>query len=137
MNIRIEIKNNQTLFKKFILFLSVFFITTISAQNEISVPFSVGFIGTVGNNSQTANNIKTFNTLGITRAFFVQNSTTNLFQLQGNDIAGFVRLQLNNGQLIDIPGAVVWRLTAGSTYMLLVLFLLLLFNPLVSLMVVH
>jgi hypothetical protein len=110
-----EIKSYQSPFKNTIFFVAMFFFSIIYAQNEISVPFTVGFIGTVGSNSQTANNIKTFNTLGVNRAFFVQNSNSNIFQVQGNDITGSVRLQLNNGQVINIPGAIVWRLTSGST----------------------
>ncbi|WP_292900784.1 LamG domain-containing protein, partial [Nonlabens sp.] len=85
------------------------------AQTEVSVPFNNGFIGVIGNNSQSANSIKTFTTLGIAQAFFVQQSTTSSFQLQGNDIPGNVRLQLTSGQIIEFSGAIVWRQTAGST----------------------
>jgi hypothetical protein len=108
-------KNIFLNFYKIFLLLILSFTISTSQAVEVSVPFQVGFIGTTGQNSGKADVIKTFSTLGINRAFFVQNSTTNTFQLQGNDISGFVRLQLNNGQLIDIPGAIVWRITSGST----------------------
>ena len=86
-----------------------------NAQTEISVPFPIGFIGTQGSNPQQANSITTFASLGITRAFLTQTSSTGIFELQGNDIAGVVKLQLSTGQIINIPGAIVWRETSGST----------------------
>ncbi|WP_310594199.1 gliding motility-associated C-terminal domain-containing protein [Flavobacterium sp.] len=86
---------------------------------EVSVPFSEGFIGLKGSNPQDATNIKTFTTLGIAKAFFVQQSTSGIFQIpsgyQGNDIPGTIRLQLTSGQIIEFPGAIVWRNTNGST----------------------
>lgn len=82
-------------------------------QNQLSVPFTAGFIGAKGTNTQKANDIKTFATLGIAKAFFMQNSTSTTFQTQGNDVVGTLRLQLNSGQLIDIPGAVVWKDTSS------------------------
>ena len=106
----------QQHFTKAILFFSIFFLSALHAQTvEVSVPFSNGFIGVVGSNSQSANTIKTFSTLGITKAFFVQQSNTGIFQLQGNDISGTIRLQLSSGQIIEFPGAIVWRQTSGST----------------------
>ncbi|MEY4085580.1 MAG: hypothetical protein RL074_1367, partial [Bacteroidota bacterium] len=102
--------------KNFLLIFPFFIGMNISAQTtEISVPFTEGFIGVVGSNSQTANNIKTFSTLGIAKAFFVQQSSTGSFQLQGNDIPGTIRLQLTSGQIIEFAGAIVWRQTTGST----------------------
>lgn len=82
---------------------------------QVSVPFTKGFIGTVGSSNNAANNIKTFATLGITRASFYQNSAGFTFAAQGNDIPGGVRLQLSSGQVIEIEGAINWRHTAGST----------------------
>lgn len=82
---------------------------------QVSVPFTKGFIGTVGSSNNAANNIKTFATLGITRASFFQNSSGTTFTAQGNDIPGGVRLQLSSGQVIEIEGAINWRHTAGST----------------------
>jgi gliding motility-associated-like protein len=116
MKNRKGISRIQKHFKKVILFFSIFFLTTLHAQTvELSVPFSNGFIGVVGSNSQSANTIKTFATLGIAKAFFVQQSSTGSFQLQGNDISGTIRLQLSSGQIIEFPGAIVWRQTNGST----------------------
>ena len=44
----------QQHFKKAILVFSIFFLSALHAQTvEVSVPFSEGFIGTVGSNSQT------------------------------------------------------------------------------------
>ncbi len=105
--------------QKTILFLSIFFLTTLHAQVEVSVPFSEGFIGIKGSNPQDATNITTFTTLGIAKAFFVQQSSSGIFEIpsgyQGNDIPGTIRLQLSSGQIIEFPGAIVWRNTNGST----------------------
>ena len=107
----------QQHFKKAILVFSIFFLSALHAQTvEVSVPFSEGFIGTVGNNSQTANGIKTFSTLGIAKAFFVQQSSSGQFALQGNDISGTIRLQLASGQVIELPGAIVWRTPNSGGY---------------------
>ncbi|MFZ9982717.1 MAG: hypothetical protein ACO3FI_11865, partial [Cyclobacteriaceae bacterium] len=81
---------------------------------EVSVPFNEGFIGVVGNNAQDANTIKTFPSLGITKAFFTQNSSTGFFESQGNDILLTLRLQFSNGKLLDIPGGLFWRKTQNG-----------------------
>ena len=116
MEIRKGISSIQSHFKKALLFFLIFFTAALYSQTvEVSVPFSNGFIGAVGNNPQSATSIKTFTTLGIAKAFLVQQSNSGSFQLQGNDIPGTVRLQLTSGQIIDIQGAIVWRQTNGST----------------------
>ena len=116
MGIRKGISRIQNQFTKAILIFSIFFTTALHSQTvEVSVPFSNGFIGAVGANSQSATSIKTFATLGISKAFLVQQSSSASFQLQGNDIPGTVRLQLTSGQIIEVQGAIVWRQTSGST----------------------
>nr|WP_315205626.1 invasin domain 3-containing protein [uncultured Flavobacterium sp.] len=110
-----KIQSFQVFIKQIALATAMLFFSTVFSQTEVSVPFSNGFIGVVGNNSQSATSIKTFSTLGIAKAFFVQQSTSSSFQLQGNDIAGAVRLQLVSGQIIEVQGAIVWRETTGST----------------------
>ncbi|MGL4235802.1 hypothetical protein [Tabrizicola sp.] len=48
--------------------------------------------------------------------YFIQNSTTGAFGgTQGNDLSGTLRLVLNSGQTIDIPGAINWRISQGAT----------------------
>ena len=81
----------------------------------VSVPFSSGFIGTEGQNPQKADNIKIFSTLDVDRADFFQNSSSNQFELQGNDISGSVRLLLQGGSEVVIDGAIVWRDSQGAT----------------------
>ena len=120
MKNRKGISRIQQHFKKAILVFSIFFLSTLHAQTvEVSVPFSQGFIGIKGSNPQDANSITTFSTLGIAKAFFVQQSASGLFAVpsgyQGNDIPGTIRLQLTSGQIIEFPGAIVWRNTNGST----------------------
>jgi gliding motility-associated-like protein len=85
------------------------------AQIEVSVPFNDGFIGLIGQNTQQATNIQRFSTLTVARAFFVQSTASGRFENQGNDITGTLRLQLNNGNKINIPGALVWRMNSGNT----------------------
>ncbi|ACB35993.1 outer membrane adhesin like protein [Leptothrix cholodnii SP-6] len=88
----------------------------LAGTAEVSVPFSEGYIGTVGTSTGKANNILNFSTLGITRASFFQDSTTGSFGgTQGNDLSGGIRLTLASGQVITINGAINWRDTAGST----------------------
>lgn len=82
---------------------------------QLSVPFPQGFIGTVGSSNNAANNIRTFATLGITKASFFQNSSGASFIAQGNDIPGGVRLQLSSGQVLEVNGTINWRHTQGST----------------------
>ena len=94
-------------------------ISTAKAQIEVSVPFNDGFIGLRGNNAQDATNIQRFSTLTIAKAFFVQTTNSGRFEAQGNDITGILRLQLNNGAKVDIPGALVWRENTGNTNVLL------------------
>ena len=87
----------------------------LQAQNLISVPFTNGFIGARGSSAGTANNVRTFATLEIARIFFIQNSSTNSFELQGNDIPGTMRIVRTNGTTLDIPASANWRQNEGST----------------------
>jgi hypothetical protein len=87
----------------------------LRAQNIISVPFGNGFVGTRGSSAGTANNVLTYATLGIDRTFFIQSSSTNQFELQGNDIPGTLRIVRTNGTTIDIPASANWRMNTGST----------------------
>ena len=80
----------------------------------ISVPFDDGAIGTVGSNTQKNDNINSFTSLQISRAFFQQWTTDGTFQVQGNDVNGILWIAFDNGQTMDIPGAVVWRITTGT-----------------------
>ncbi|OYW80466.1 MAG: hypothetical protein B7Z27_03770 [Sphingobacteriia bacterium 32-37-4] len=84
---------------------------SLIAQNQLSVPFTYGAIGTVGTNPQQANNITNFQTLQISKAYFIQNSATNQYttSIQGNDIPGTLRLVTLANKYVDIAGAVVWR----------------------------
>ena len=91
-------------------------ISAVKAQTEVKVAFNRGFIGTIGANSQSADNIKKFTTLGIESAYFVQTTQSGRFELtQGNDIIGTLRLRLSNGSLVNIDGSLVWRKTSGNT----------------------
>ena len=104
--------------KSAITLLALVFATAGFAQNYLSVPFNSGFIGRVGNNSQKADNIQSFSTLGLSNAYFIQNSSSNSFEVQGNDITGTVRLVSITGEVLDIDGAIVWRENQGQTILL-------------------
>ncbi|TNC43198.1 cadherin repeat domain-containing protein, partial [Rubellimicrobium rubrum] len=95
----------------------LFLASTASAvyAQSVSVPFPEGFIGTVGSSNNSATNIRIFSTLEIDRATFTQPSSTGQFTAQGNDIPGTLRLLLDDGTVIDVPGAINWRDTQGST----------------------
>ncbi|MFM6946911.1 MAG: tandem-95 repeat protein [Flavobacteriales bacterium] len=101
------------------LLLSIFF-ASISflafSQNLITVPFSNGFVG-----NNTANNVSSnsfylsgASGLGWTNVQFAQNSTSNIFVAQGNDIIGMVLITDNNGIEHTINGFVKWRAPSGS-----------------------
>ena len=91
-------------------------IPTVKAQVEVSVPFVEGGIGLIGQNTQSINTIKRFSDLNITRSFFVQSTNSGKFELsQGNDIPGTLRLELNNGQIVNIGGLLVWKVSSGQS----------------------
>ena len=86
------------------------------SQIEVSVPFNDGFIGLIGNNTNSATNIQRFGALEIAKVQFVQTTNSGRFELtQGNDIKGTLRLQLTNGRKVEIAGSVNWRINSGST----------------------
>lgn len=85
------------------------FLQVAQAQNIISVSFNKGAIGTKGNNAQDLTNLTNFQTLLVSKAYFIQNSSVNIFQVQGNDIPGTLRLVTNTNRFVDIPGSMVWN----------------------------
>jgi hypothetical protein len=101
-------------------FSAVVLCVTLAAQaafaETLSLPFPQGFVGTLGSNTGQANAIRNFATLGVTKTYFIQNSASGAFGgTQGNDLSGTLRMVLTSGQTIDIPGAINWRITQGST----------------------
>jgi hypothetical protein len=95
----------------------------ISAQTNLAVNFTDGFIGTRGNNSQDANDILIFSTLGITYAQFYQSDSDGdgLFSVQGNDIPGRIKIVLDDGTVIDYAASVTWR-DSNNNYVFGILF---------------
>jgi hypothetical protein len=90
----------------------------VGAQQVLSVPFPTGFVGTRGSSAGTANDALTFTTLQIARIFFVQSSSTNLFQVQGNDVPGTLRIVRTDGTTLSMPALANWRNSGGSTYLI-------------------
>jgi Tfp pilus assembly protein PilX len=99
------------------LFSSLFMQASHEAKADtLSVPFPSGFVGTKGSNTGQANAIVNFSTLGVANAYFIQQSDSADFGgTQGNDLSGTLRLSFQNGQVINVPGAINWRITQGST----------------------
>lgn len=94
-------------------------ITSLNAQsNTISLAFSSGYLGTVGNGTNEADKIKTFSTLGISKISFnqVDINGDGLFGggTQGNDVTGIIKFYLTNGTIISKNGALNWRETSSG-----------------------
>ena len=105
--------------KLLILLLFSFFLSAnLSAQNLITVPFNNGF---VGNNTANNNSNNAYYTAGVTgvglgwtNLQFTQNSTSNIFTAQGNDIIGSVLITDASGLEKTINGFIKWRATSGQ-----------------------
>lgn len=112
-------------FLKKLFFLASFFLSlsvaTPALAGYISATFNEGFIGDQNGNNK-AQNAFAISTSGITRLSFAQNSSTTQFELQGNDLAGFVTFYDNNNVKQTIPGFINWRNTAGSVVQTMVFY---------------
>jgi len=90
----------------------------LTAQNKITVPFDNGFVGiNTGNNRSDScyyTNGGSGVGLGFTNVQFYQNSSSNVFVAQGNDIIGNVLIKDANGIEHSIPGFIKWRAPSGS-----------------------
>ena len=104
-----------------VLFSMLLFSSLVSHAGEVSLSFRIGYIGTVGQNTGKADNIKTFTTLGIARVSFIQNDANGDGKFgdagtQGNDLAGTIKFYLNSGQTFSVPGALNWREGTTEVY---------------------
>ncbi|MEL0308829.1 MAG: hypothetical protein VW961_05535, partial [Flavobacteriaceae bacterium] len=82
----------------------------LSAQN-VAVNFETGFIGIRGNNSQDANAVINFSTLGISYVQFYQSTGGGVF-VEGdkcNDITGRIKIVLSDNSFIDYEASLTWR----------------------------
>ena len=106
--------------KSFLLLLaflsSMFVATTSFAQNIITVPFNNGFVGLSGGNNSATSCYYFSGTggLGWTNVQFMQNSPTNIFVAQGNDIIGSVLITDALGVEHTIAGFIKWRTPSGN-----------------------
>ncbi|MFM1771028.1 MAG: hypothetical protein RLZZ71_170, partial [Bacteroidota bacterium] len=95
-----------------------FLFLTVSAlgQNIITVPFNNGFVGlnTANNAADQCYYLSGAGGLGWTNVQFTQNSPTNIFVAQGNDIIGSVLITASNGVEYSIPGFIKWRTPSGN-----------------------
>jgi hypothetical protein len=92
-------------------------LATGAVAETVSVPFRAGFIGTIGQNANKTTGILNFSTLKIATAHFTQESDNGQFGgTQGNDLSGTLRLAFEDKRVIEIPGAINWRIsTSGVT----------------------
>ena len=102
-------------FKFFIVILFVSFsYSLLLGQNQISVPFSDGFVGVNGGSSVSDNSYK-LSSIGWANIQFSQNSSSTVFVAQGNDIIGNVIITDNNSIEYTIPGFIKWRTPNGGS----------------------
>jgi hypothetical protein len=97
--------------------LIVFNLFGLQAQNLITVPFTNGFVGdnTANNASNNAYYLSGTSGLGWTNVQFAQNSNTNVFVAQGNDIIGMVLITDASGVEHTIDGFIKWRTPSGNS----------------------
>jgi hypothetical protein len=103
--------------KKCVFFLFVLFVVNTNstfAQNLISVSFQNGFVGVNTANNVASNCLLTSN-LGWSNLQFTQNSTSNVFVAQGNDIIGNILITDYAGVEHTIEGYVKWRNPSGNS----------------------
>jgi len=88
-------------------------ISNVHSQNNLSVPFSSGFVGDVtGNNS--AGNCLYMSSLGWSNIYFTQTTSSTVFVAQGNDIIGNIVITDAAGVVHTISGYIKWRAPSGS-----------------------
>ncbi|MBP9850042.1 MAG: hypothetical protein KBC58_11460, partial [Flavobacterium sp.] len=99
-------------------FLLTFICLNINGQNLITVPFNNGFVGDNSANNNSTNAYYTAGAngvgLGWTNLQFAQNSTSNIFTTQGNDIIGSVLITDATGSEKTINGFIKWRAPSGQ-----------------------
>lgn len=98
---------------------SIITITTLKAQNYLTVPFSNGFVGDNSGSGSASNAYYTNGTAGVglgwTNIQFAQNSTAAIFTTQGNDIIGMVLITDATGIEKTINGFIKWRTPNGNS----------------------
>ena len=102
--------------KKILFFFLLFSFTVVEGQNLITVPFNNGFVGNNSANNVAVNSfyLTGASGLGFTNVQFAQNSNSNIFVAQGNDIIGMVLITDSNGVEHTINGFVKWRAPSGQ-----------------------
>jgi len=80
----------------------------------ITVSFASGFVG-VNTGTNSSSPVYSYGELGWTNVQFTQNSPSNVFVAQGNDIIGTVLVTDVDGTEHAIPGFVKWRTPSGSS----------------------
>ncbi|HCP38084.1 MAG TPA: hypothetical protein DIT98_09675, partial [Verrucomicrobiales bacterium] len=84
---------------------------------DVSLVFTEGYIGTMGNNAQKNNSVKSFDTLGISRLTFSQDDGdgNGYFNIQGNDVEGSIKIITDNNNLYTLDAAIVWNDKDGGS----------------------
>ncbi|MBT7535697.1 MAG: hypothetical protein HN610_09040, partial [Verrucomicrobia bacterium] len=84
---------------------------------DVSLVFTEGYIGTMGNNAQKNTSVKSFNTLGISRLTFSQDDSDSngYFNIQGNDVEGSIKIITDNNNAYTLDAAIVWNDKDGGS----------------------
>ena len=95
----------------------VFFFSSETNAQGVSLTFSKGYLGTQGSNTNKADAIDNLSSVGIARVSFRQpQSTTQFGGTQGNDLSGYLDFYMQDGTKYSIQGALNWReISSGST----------------------
>jgi hypothetical protein len=104
--------------RSILLLSSIFFtLTTLKAQNYLTVPFNNGFVGVKNNNTSASNCYYHSGSGGVgwSNVQFAQNSSATIFTAQGNDIPGFAVITDYSNVEHTIPGFIKWRTNTGNT----------------------
>jgi len=115
---------SKFLYVPLLIIFSLWFTISANAQQtiELTVPFSDGAFGTIGNNTNFNDNISQFSTLNISRVIFsqtVSNSSNPLFTIQGNDIPGTMTIVFENSKRVSFDCTLIWILKeTGVAYFL-------------------
>ena len=100
----------------FCLFFFSFLFNVVFSQNLITIPFDNGFVGDISGNNKASNSqyLSGTNGIGWSQIQFSQNSNSNVFIAQGNDIIGMISLTDFSGNTFHINGFVKWRAPSGN-----------------------
>jgi len=99
--------------RQLLLLFMAFLAMNVSAQNILTSPFTLGFLGDASANNAATNCVYIQN-VGVSKVQFIQDSPQAIYVSQGNDIPGEVKLTDATGTDYLIPGFIKWRAPSGN-----------------------